>query len=67
MINYPIANSHGCSSTSTEKIWQRSMVANKSMNYNRSGIQTWLNKLLSEIEMSFVANVINGYIFSIVY
>jgi len=41
----PNSHPHGCINTSTEKIFQRSMIATKSMNYNTSAIQTWLNKL----------------------
>jgi len=43
----PNSQPHGCSNTLTEKICHRSVVATKSMNYNTSGIQTWLNKLSS--------------------
>jgi hypothetical protein len=41
----PKSQPHGCINTSTEKISQSSMVATKSVNYNTSAIQTWLNKL----------------------
>jgi hypothetical protein len=45
MKNYPRTKPHGYINTSIKKVFQNSMVATKSMNYNTSAIQTQLSKL----------------------
>jgi hypothetical protein len=40
MKNYPRAKPHGYINTSTKKVFQNSMVATKSMNYNTSVAQS---------------------------
>jgi hypothetical protein len=47
MKNYPRTKPHGYINTSTKKVFQNSMVATKSMNYNTSAIQNQLSKLWS--------------------
>jgi hypothetical protein len=59
MNNYPRARPHGCINTSIEKVFQNLIIATKFVNYNTSAIQTQLNKLWSQIEMSYATNVIN--------
>ncbi len=40
MKNYPRTKPHGCINTSTEKVFQNSMVTTKYVNYNTNAIQT---------------------------